>query len=449
MSRIIRSGNVAVGRDSRTIFEIKPMATDTTNPRDLVSDPTLPSTFLESPYYNDFFFAGDDLVIPDGPDNIFPYRWKQLIEQDSIAPGMLRQRIDLLLAGKVKLFIEKQEGKLIIEEQILNNEITDWLDSWDFNEYLVEQATDFIYLERIASRIIPNKFRRLSGFDNLRKIAEIQRIPVEDVRMEKLQSGEYKIKNYFISDWMNWSSGVQKLPAYDKKDPFAYPNSVFYSKMPSFGSKYYGRPSTIGVANYLSLKLILLNNTTDFLVNAPFRYHIESPLDYWEAIRQQNDWNTTQLENYENEFFSEIDAFLTANDGRNAMKRFHTKYMLDSYGKQIGWKITPIEDNTDKRIDSNFKAFEQINENIIAATSLDPSLSNIQITGKLASGLDKLVAFNIHQLVNTPTPRQKILAAVNEAIKVNFWKDDFRPKLGFETIQMSTSTRDGGEDASK
>jgi len=446
MSNIRRSGDVAILQQSRSIFEKKAL----TNPRDLVTPGTTPSAFLESPYFRDYFYAGSEQIIPDGPDNLFPYRWKGLIETDSIMPGMLRQRIDLMLAGQTVLYSEVMENGEIVKKPMLNNEIRDWLESWDFYNYLIEQATDFIYLERIATKMIPNMFRRLtSEYNEMKKIAMLQRVPIEDVRMGP-HDANYQVRDYYLSNWLDWKSGVTKIPAYNKMDPFAAPQSIYYEKMPSFCSKYYGRPSTIGVANYLNLKLLILNNTEDFIINAPFRFHIESPFEYWQKVQETNNWDLTQLEAYEDQMLADMDNFLKASDGRNAMKRFHTKYNISDYSKErLGWRITPISDDSEKRMDSNFKGFEKINENIIAATSLDPSLSNIQITGKLSSGLDKLIAFNMHQLTNTPTPRRKILAAVNEAIKINFWKGDFRPVLGFENLQLQYQTKaTGGNDDS-
>lgn len=450
MSNIMKSGDVAILPQSRTIFERK-ATTEPTNPRDsLMPSGFQPSVFLESPTYRDFFYAGTEEVVPDGPDNLFPYRWKNMIETDSVMPGMLRQRIDLLLAGKTILYeekIEKVNGEdKIVRKPILNNQIADWLESWNFENYLIEQATDFVYVERIATMMLTNQFARLGReYDSMKKIAALRRIPIEDVRMGIMKPGEYDILRYFISDWNNWREGVTKVPAFNRQNPFENTQSMYYAKMPSFGSKYYGRPSTIGVANYLTLKLLILNNTQDFIINAPFRYHIESPYEFWARVKEDNHWSEKQLADYEDQLFYDMDNFLKATDGRNAVKRFHTKFMLDEFGKTpLGWKITPIEDKTPERIKANFEAFEKINQNIIAATSLDPSLSNIQITGKLSSGLDKLIAFNMHQLTNTPTPRRKILAAVNDAIRLNFWRDDFRPVLGFEEVQLSYQTKATG-----
>lgn len=444
--RIQKSGNVAILPQSMTIFEKKSM--ESVNPRDAAKDRIAGrNIYVEQPMYRDWFYAGTDMIVPDGPDNLFPYHWKRLIENDSIMPGMLRQRIDLLLAGNTGIFVQEidEVSKKIINRPVLDNAISDWLDSFDFADYLVEMATDFIYIERICSHIIPNNYGRLSGYANLAKIAQIKRIPIEDVRMGYRK--DYDVTEYFISDWQQLREPAYKIPAYNKDLPFANP-SIFYSKMPSFCSKHYGRPSTIGVANYLNLKLLILNNTEDMIVNAPFRYHIESPLEYWRQIKEQNHWDQKQLDAFEDQLLSEMDAFLKANDGRNAMKRFHSKYAISEYGKErLDWKITPIEDDSSKRIDGNFKAFENINEAIIASSSLDPALSNIQITGKLSSGLDKLIAFNVHQLVNTPQPRRKILAAVNEAIKLNFWKGDYRPFIAFNEIQLSTTTKEGGNNA--
>lgn len=446
MRNIQKAGNVAILPESMTIFEKKTM-TDI-NPRDAANERIAGrNIYVEQPMYRDWFYAGTDMIVPDGPDNLFPYHWKRLIENDSIMPGMLRQRIDLLLAGNTGIFVQvKDEAtKKIINDPVIDNAITDWMQSWDFDDYLVEIATDFIYVERASTTVIPNNYGKLPGFADLAKIAKLRRDPIEDVRMGYRQDN--MVTDFFVSDWRDLRTDAVKMPAYNKELPFANP-SIFYTKMPSFCSKHYGRPSTIGVANYLNLKLLILNNTEDMIINAPFRYHIESPLEYWRTIKEINHWDDKQLESFENQLLSEMDAFLKANDGRNAMKRFHSKYAISEQGRErLDWRITPIEDDSSKRIEGNFKAFENINEAIIASSSLDPALSNIQITGKLSSGLDKLIAFNVHQLVNTPQPRRKILAAVNEAIRLNFWKGDYRPFVAFNEIQLSTTTKDGGKDA--
>lgn len=450
MNQILSEGNVAILPRSGAIFEKVMLSDDTShNPRDSQYDRfTDINPYIENPIYRGEIMihnssGGYDIIIPDGPDNLFPYRWKMLVEQDSILPGMLRQKLNLLLAGGIHIYIRKKIGNEVVNEEVIDDQISDWLEFQDINKYISQQAMDWVYLERNANLMIPNMASRFS-IPEIRKkagFAAVIRIPIEEVRMCKAPDFSYDVEDYYISDWTSWHSDAVKYPAFKKTDPLGK-KSVLYSLMPSFCSKYYGRPSTIGVANYLSLKILLLNNTRDSVINAPFRYHIESPLEYWTQIQQAEGWSSEQLKEYEEDFLTKIDDFLRSDTGENAMKRFHSKFTLSEYGKErLGWSIKLIEDDSEKRIKSNFDVFQKINEHIIAASSLDPAISNINIQGKLSSGLDKLTAFNIHMLINTPMPRQKILAAMNEAIKVNFWTENYRPFIGFKEIQLSTTDK--------
>lgn len=439
MRDILRHGNVAILPESSTIFE---KISATTNPRENPDSFSFNNPFIENSIYKGEMMVGDDIIITDGPDNLFPQRWNNLIQQDSIMPGLLRQKLELLLSGGLKTFIDKLDNGKVIQEEIIDNKIADFLDSFDAQNYILKLTTDWVYIERCASFIVPNMASRISAFKELSNIATLKHIPIENLRIGKKKSIYEDINTFFISNWGLWDYCVDKFKAFDPLNPFA-DVSVLYRFMPSFCSEYYGRPATIGVANYLSLKLILLNNTTDSIINAPFRYHIESPQEYWDGVQQSEGWNQKQIDDYEASVLQEMDTFLKATDGKNATKRFHTKFKLSESGRdRLGWSIKPIEDKNSDRVDSNFKVFEKINEHVMAALAIDPSISNVQIQGKLSSGLDKLTAFNIHMLINTPQPRQYILSAINHAIKVNFWNGDYRPKIAFKNLQLSTATKE-------
>jgi len=436
---IIAMNNVAILPNSNSIYE---KLSASTNPRDIADDYSFNNPFIENTIHRGEMIVGDDIIITDGPDNLFPQRWKNLIQQDSIMPGLLRQKIDLLLSGGLKIFVEKKVDDKVIHDEIIDHKVSDFLDSINIDDYIGRLATDYVYVERCASFMVPNMASRISSLSNLANIATIKHIPIENIRIGKKVSLYDDFYKFFISDWGLWNHQVDRFSAFNPADPFA-DVSIMYKFMPSFCSDYYGRPSTIGVANYLSLKLLLLNNTADGIVNAPFRYHIESPQEYWDNIKSTNGWTEQEIDDYEADVLRAMDDFLKANDGKNAMKRFHTKFKLSDYGKErLGWSIKTLEDKTQDRTDANFKVFEKINEHVIAALSLDPAISNIQIQGKLSSGLDKLTAFNIHMLINTPQPRKFILAAINAAIKVNFWKGDYRPKVEFRNLQLSTTNKE-------
>lgn len=456
--RIHRDGSVAILPESGV------MVTGLSNPRENPkNDFNTPPPYVESNWHDDYLQLGDFKVAPDGPDNLFPYRFKQLIDQNNILHPILRQKIDLLLTGGWYLYREviNKEKKKIEREPVIDREVSDWLESWDFDNWLLEQTTDFIYLERNGSLMIPNRARRLAGYEDKRRIAEIRYLPAEDLRMEPYglngKVNHYYMANWFLPFWNDhadpsvlYPQQITQYPAFEKKYPFKNKASVFFVKMPTFCSKYYGRPPFIGIADYLKLKELIINWSIDNLKHTAFKWHIESPFDYWEKIKNSNGWDNQELEKYEGDVLGKIDKFLANESGETAAKRFHSKFAIDERGEKIGWKLTALEDNTEKNSKAFLDAQQQIDESIIAATHLDPALANIQIQGKLSSGLDKLIAYNVHQLTSTPIPRQQILSPVNTAIRINWPGKDL--KIGIQPSQLEyqqkalTNTKEDNDD---
>jgi hypothetical protein len=447
---ILGDNHVAILPNSRATYALV-AETSLENPRDRVINPTSTVTiYTDENSWGDYMQFGQYKISPNGPDNLFPYHFKRLIDTNDKLNSMLRTKIDLMMAGGYYLYEDVKQQRTILKDEILDPEIEDWLNSWDFYNYLLEQITDFIYIENNASLMVCNKARRFSSLKDQARIAKIQYLPAEDIRMEHRDPlFNPATKHYFRANWLT-PTDILRYPAYDPAQPFRFNASVYFVKMPTFGSKYYGRPPFIGIVSYLELKALILNWQKDNLRNTQFKWHVESSFDYWEAVAREKGWdiNGQEIKKYEEELLDQIDAFLRSETAENAQKRFHSKFGLSQFGREekvSGWKITALEDNTLKNSEAYLKAGEQIDQSIIASVHLDPSLSNIQIQGKLSSGLDKLIAFNIHQITATPIPRRLILSPVNEAIRVNFWKEGYRPKLGFKELQLSYQEKGAGK----
>ena len=413
------------------------------NPRESVSihPASFASYFSQEPFEGEYLQIGSYRIVPNGPDNLFPLNFKHLIDSNDKLHSMLRQKIDLMMTGGYYLYLEQMQGGKVVQQEILDNEIEDWLESFGFFNYLLEQVVDFTYIENNASLMVCNKARRFSSMQSQVKISALQYLPAEDMRMGWSDLLSHRTpQHYYRGNWL-YPTTIVQYPAYDRSSPFRFNSSVFFVKMPTFGSKHYGRPPFIGISSYLELKALILAWQKDNLKNTQFKWHVESSFDFWETVARHRGWemNGPEILKYEQEILQQIDTFLRSETAENAQKRFHTKFGTTQFGsdKVSGWKITALEDNTLKNSEAYIKAGEQIDASIIASVHLDPSLSNIQQQGKLSSGLDKLIAFNIHQLTATPLPRRLILSPVNEAIRVNFWKEGYRPKLGIRQMQMS------------
>lgn len=436
---IQRLNNVAVLPRSGSTFEITALERTDENGQVMFNRGATHSPFTENAASYDSWFYGDVRIVPNGPDNLFPQRFKTLLDKDNIAPGIIRQKIDLMLTGGHVVYTDKIANNEIIKTPVIDNQINDWLESFGFFEnYLLPATTDFVYIENCAAHLVNNEAWKFRGNFGKPQIAAVNHIPIEDVRMQwkPYSPLAHKPDFYYVADWL-YPTNITEYPAFDSRNPFTAESSIKFIKMPSFCSRFYGRPPFIGIANYIDLKVLILNWSKDNLKNSGFKYHIQSPLSYWQNLKETNGWTQEQLDEYEDEVLEEMDAFLSSQTAENAAKRFHTKFALPEFGKNVeGWKIDVLQDNTKQNSEAYISASSHYNEGTIAALHLDPSLSNVQITGKLSSGLDKLIAFNIHQLVSTPTPRKLILSAVNEAIRINFWTNDYRPKVGFPDIQL-------------
>ncbi len=67
---------------------------------------------------------------------------------------------------------------------------------------------------------------------------------------------------------------------------------------------------------------------------------------------------------------------------------------------------------------------------------LHPSLSNIMVNGKLASGSELLYAFKLYLASDTAIPTMLITASINDAIRINWPEKDLQ--LGFYHSSVKT-----------
>ena len=113
----------------------------------------------------------------------------------------------------------------------------------------------------------------------------------------------------------------------------------------------------------------------------------------------------------------------------NAGKFFHTVDIPDDMGQTSTWKIEAIDQKISDFVGSQLKIAEASSSAITSGMGLHPSLSNVMVNGKLASGSEMLYAFRLHLLSNVAIAEQAILEPINQAIAFNF--PDKNLRLGF------------------
>ena len=78
---------------------------------------------------------------------------------------------------------------------------------------------------------------------------------------------------------------------------------------------------------------------------------------------------------------------------------------------------------------------------------LHPSLTNIMVNGKLASGSEMLYAHQIYKLSDVAIPEMVILDPINQAIKFNFPDTDLQ--LGFYPQNLMAEEQVAPEDRTR
>ena len=232
-------------------------------------------------------------------------------------------------------------------------------------------------------------------------------------------------------------TGVRTFPMYDRKNPGRYPVSAAYNSTYSFSRDFYSVPPYWGALRWIvrgSEIPSIFKYVTDNGLN--LAYHVHSPNGYWENKRDilklaNPDWSEARVEreiaNLSVKLLEDLTEVLSGKE--NAGKFFHTVDVVDETGTAQTWKIEAIDQKIKDFVDSQLKIAEASSSAITSGMGLHPSLSNVMVNGKLASGSEMLYAFRLHLLSNVAVAEQAILEQINQAIAFNFPNKNLR--LGF------------------
>ena len=114
----------------------------------------------------------------------------------------------------------------------------------------------------------------------------------------------------------------------------------------------------------------------------------------------------------------------------NAGKFFYSLDMPAESGTgRVSWEVEAIDQKMKDFVEAQLKISEASASAITSGMGLHPSLSNVMVNGKLASGSELLYAFKLFLLSDTEIASQTILEPVNQAIAFNFPGKGL--KLGF------------------
>ncbi len=386
---------------------------------------------------NSYTFFGDLDVLPYGTNNDMPQLLRNTVYNNPNIPGIFEKKQGLLWGQGPHLYRESFVNGKLQREWTLDNEITDWLESWDYKDYLLNTITDFNFIQGSFTKVR----RALSSRIGKDRIHSLEHVNPLWCRLGRKQGAEQPTHAIVSDVWKNGNlNDVQTYHLFDPREPFKRPNSVLYSRTYTFATDNYAIPTIFGALEWIRRSTavpLILKALSKNSINA--KYHITSPAQFWDNKKEELqekcqadeiDYTDELLQDYERTLFQTIIKTL-AGEGE-AGKIWHTKniMMVDGVSLQeVGWKIEPIDQNIKDFVETQIKIADKADSAVSAAVGIHKALGGITANGKADSGSEQLYAYLMYKLIGVDIPEYVVTKAINHAIRANFPQSGL--KLGF------------------
>ena len=315
-----------------------------------------------------------------------------------------------------------------VQNWIQDEEIQDWLDSWDYRGFIRHMLMEYNHLKGCFVKYHSGKAVRLGK----PWIHSLECVPSADCRLVWPKNDSRNvddIEDIMVGDFDAYTNPSYKLyPVFDKWHPARHEVAMKYHSMRSFGrnfysiSSFYGSVPWMADANALPEIIAYLNNN---MIAAAYIVHV--PQGYWQEKRnvivdKHPDFTEAQitcmLDDVKETLAKQIAEVMAGKN--NAGKFFMCVDFIDLDGHEQSWKIEPIEMNIDKYIDALAKISRIADSSTTSGLGLNPALANIIIDGKGDSGSQMLYALKLFYGADTQIPEDIALEAINDAIRINF-----------------------------
>lgn len=376
-------------------------------------------------------------IVPMGVNNDMPLELQRMLDEFYSGEGILGKIQGLQWGMGPRLYQEEYtEDGDIRRRWVMDEEIWSWLRSWDFENELLKCHTDLVHGFGYFYKVYRNLGTRI-GLPG--KIVELRHVPVDKCRFE------YPMRKSGIPDRIVTGgfpypdvSKMSAFPIFNRQDPFRYGISMGYSNIYSFCKSFYSTPRFLGAYSWIKLASGIAPLLQAYNTNASaISYHVESPKEYWEnamdGLKQNCElrgvpYTDKMLEDYKEATFEEFSKALTGQE--NVGKFFHTTQEFSHLkGDYSGWKVTPLDKKIKDYVDAQIAIANKADSASTSGFGLHPSLSNIMVEGKMASGSEMLYALKAYIATETAIPEQILFGPFNDAMEANFPGSGLR--LGF------------------
>ncbi len=380
---------------------------------------------------------GEFEIVQNGSENNYPEEIRQLLDDNNLTPEVLNKQTQLLWGQGPALYRVKFENGRRIKYWVEDKEIQSWLDSWDYEDYLLKASTDFRTLNGHFSKFYRNRGARISGTKAF--VSKLEHVSGMFARLEWPDDNN-QIRGIIVGDFRQpWKQGLRRYPVFNPDDALAYPVSMRYSNLYSFALDLeYSRSPFHGTINWIKLGSSIPKLLTNFNANSmSIKYHIQVPSVYWDQLRgtleekcmnENLQFTEKMFQDLKDDTFKAVSAALAGSE--KVGKFLSTDLVFDgNINDYIGWKIEPLEQKVKEFIDAQINISNQSLFEITSGLGLHPALSNLSKDGNLPSGSEQLYAFKLYLATGIDIPEGIVTKDINLAIRANFPGTDL--KVGF------------------
>ena len=395
----------------------------------------------ELDWNNTYNQIGDYLIFPYGANNDLPDVIKDVVQTNYIAPGILKKKTQLIWGMGPQLYKESIVDGKLSRVYVEDEQITQWLQSWDYQSYILKALTDYQHIEGIFTRFELNKGARI-GKPFISKLVHLY---PDRTRLATTQTNPYKEATHVVTSNHSFSNVNTTLaynlyPLFDFTKPFANTNAVLYSNMYSFCTDYYTVPDLYGSLEWLRRSTavpLIFKALSKNSIN--LKYHFISPQKFWDLKKEEIQancikrgliYNDKRLLDYQREFLEKISVVLSGDE--NTGKYLHTTKSFYIEGVNLveaGWEIKIIDQNIKDFVNAQIAISQRSDNALSSGLNLHSALGNVSEAGKSDSGSEQIYALKTFLQTGIDIPEMLVMKALNYALLANF--PTKKLKIGF------------------
>jgi hypothetical protein len=377
--------------------------------------------------------AGGRYVWPWGNDNLYPQMIREVTRENGLLQNIQNKHFEMLWGSGPQLYETGFANGRRYKRWVQNQEIENWLSSWDWFEYLQKATAEYLllngYFTKVHSNVKP--FSRLA-------VQKLEFVESDLTRLQWTGTGE-PITGVITGDFTRPGLfGYDWLPVFDAANPRAQEISISFEYVPQSGVEFYPRAPIHSSLSWISAGEQPATTVEAFNCNSISpKYHIEVPALYWAKLRdkliaecQEKGivYSDAMLDRAKDQTFEEVQNALSGID--KAGKFLVTELMRDEdHSRYVGWKVIPLEAHMKDYLHAQLKIASESKFYLTAGLGMHPQLTGLKRDGGLSTGSELLYAAKFYKNISVDIAEKIIMKNLNATIGINF--SGFRVKMGF------------------